>query len=42
MADDGVCVKISDLCNTWNVNTGKCRTCYDGYDLKDGTCYIPD
>ena len=33
------CLQVSDQCNTWNNTTGRCNSCYDGYDLLlDGTC----
>lgn len=40
------CKAINDLCQTWNINTGECTSCYRGYELVNGTCtkiefYVP-
>ena len=36
---DGICVAVSDLCNTWDSTTGLCTSCYGGYTLTaDGVC----
>lgn len=37
---DGVCVAVSDFCNTWDALTGHCLTCYAGFDLKEGSCNL--
>lgn len=29
---------VSNLCNTYDVNTGACLTCYGGYELASGAC----
>lgn len=39
---DGACVKVSDLCNTWNGVTGDCTSCFYGYKLSGGACIIGD
>lgn len=36
---NGKCLQVSDFCNTYDNNTGKCLTCYRGYSLRDGECY---
>jgi len=43
---NGRCKAIDDLCQTWNINTGECTSCYRGYELNNGTCtaiefYVP-
>ena len=43
---NGRCKAINDLCQTWNINTGECTSCYRGYELINGTCkaiefYVP-
>jgi hypothetical protein len=37
---DGKCVDVSDQCKTWDVISGKCLLCYDGYTLDNGVCKI--
>ena len=35
------CVPVNDQCNTWDSSSGRCTTCYNGYDLQlDGTCQL--
>ena len=34
----GVCVGVSDYCNTWDQYEGVCLTCYKGYNLNSGVC----
>ena len=34
----GKCVKVSDLCNTYDNNDGKCLSCYAGFVLDEGEC----
>lgn len=33
-----VCRSVSDLCQTWNINSGECTSCYRGYELVNETC----
>ena len=36
---NGVCVQVSDLCNSYDKVTGACTSCYKGYRLaSDSTC----
>ena len=34
---NGVCLKVSDLCKSYDLS-GKCMSCYKGYDLINGEC----
>lgn len=34
----GNCLKASDQCKTFNINTGACETCYDGFTIKNRDC----
>lgn len=34
----GACLKASDQCRTFNVNTGACETCYDGFSVQNNDC----
>ena len=34
----GICIPVSDECRTYDVASGKCLTCYHGYDLVEGSC----
>lgn len=34
---NGICVKVSDQCRTYDPNTGFCTSCYKGYDLHTDT-----
>jgi len=35
------CAPVNDQCNTFDSSTGRCTTCYNGYDLQlDGTCQL--
>jgi len=36
---NGRCAQVSDFCNTFDRNNGKCLTCYRGYTLQNGDCY---
>lgn len=38
----GYCLPVSDLCKTFNPKFGFCTSCYDGYDLVDGSCQLPE
>jgi hypothetical protein len=39
---DGVCASVSAQCNTFDKATGKCLSCFAGYDVVDGVCvYSP-
>ena len=33
------CVQVNDLCATWD-KLGLCLTCYGGYKLNNGVCFI--
>ena len=37
---ENVCTPISDNCNTWDLATGNCLTCYHGFILVDGRCEL--
>jgi hypothetical protein len=37
---NGSCVDISDQCKTWDVITGDCLSCFDGYTLANGACTL--
>lgn len=32
------CKEVSTLCNTYDLTTGKCMSCYGGYTLNNGAC----
>ncbi len=32
------CQPVDDLCQSWNINTGECTSCYRGYQLINNTC----
>ena len=34
----GYCFKANTLCKTFNLNTGACETCYDGFVVKNKLC----
>ena len=34
------CRAVDNLCQTWNINTGECTSCYRGYELNNGMCKI--
>lgn len=36
----GRCSPISNQCNTYDSNNGQCLSCYQGYTLSNGDCYI--
>lgn len=36
---NGRCTQVSDLCDSYDRNNGRCLTCYRGYTLRDGDCY---
>lgn len=35
---NGICTLVNDHCKTWDRLTGDCLTCFDGYDLNNGSC----
>lgn len=37
---NGYCIAVSDQCNTWDLTTGACTSCYGGYSLTAGACVI--
>ena len=37
---NGVCQSVSEQCNTWDVNTGGCTSCFNGYVLSGSNCVI--
>ncbi len=37
---NGVCNKVSDLCKSWNINTGACVECYSGYAISGSDCAL--
>lgn len=37
---NGKCVEVSNLCDTFDSITGDCQSCYKGYSLRDGKCFI--
>lgn len=39
-SSNGVCVKVDDQCKSWNDYNGQCTSCYDGYELYNGACYV--
>ena len=40
--ENGVCSSVSAQCNSFDKSTGKCLTCFAGYDVVDGACiYSP-
>lgn len=32
---NGICMAVSDLCNTYDQKTGECTSCRDGFVLSD-------
>lgn len=34
------CTPINPLCKTFNISTGNCLSCYPGYYLSNGGCFI--
>ena len=38
--ENGACKAVSDQCKTWNVSTGACLSCYDGWTLSNGACVV--
>ena len=41
---DNICMKVSDLCSTYNANTGECLSCFLGFKLNEekGSCEEDD
>lgn len=37
--NNGICVPVSDQCNTYDLS-GRCVTCYEGYNLVAGRCEL--
>ena len=37
---DGVCVNVSNQCNTWDQVSGACTSCYPGWSLSNGECVV--
>jgi hypothetical protein len=35
---NGLCIAVSSQCSTFDKASGKCLTCYGGYDLQNGQC----
>lgn len=35
---NGYCQQVSDLCQNWDITTGACTSCYNGYILSSGSC----
>jgi hypothetical protein len=35
---EGICTAVNDNCNTWDRLNGGCLTCFNGYDLNNGSC----
>lgn len=40
--EDSICMKVSDLCSTYNSTTGQCLTCFLGFKLNGGACEEDD
>jgi hypothetical protein len=36
--NNGICIKVSEYCSTYDMNNGKCLTCKSGYTLYSGLC----
>lgn len=36
--NNGLCLPVSDQCNTFNPKFGFCLSCYSGYQLNNGDC----
>lgn len=36
----GNCLKANDQCKTFNLNTGACETCYDGFVVRNRDCVL--
>jgi len=34
----GICLKVSDTCKSWNLNTGACNSCYDNFVIAGANC----
>ena len=39
---DRVCVPVSDLCSSWDDESGVCESCYYGYIVEEGACVVHD
>jgi hypothetical protein len=37
--NNGQCLPVNDYCNDYDVYTGACTTCYQGFVLQQGACY---
>ncbi len=37
----GICLKVSDTCKSWNLNTGACNSCYDNFVIAGTNCVPP-
>lgn len=37
--NNGQCLPVNDYCNDYDLNTGACTTCYQGFVLQQGACY---
>lgn len=37
---DKKCMQVNDLCRTWNDESGECLSCYGGYTLDAGNCFV--
>jgi hypothetical protein len=35
---NGICTAVSPQCQTWDIKTGSCTSCYQGYTLMNGVC----
>lgn len=38
LRDDGICAEVDPLCKTYEMDSGMCSMCYEGYDLLEGDC----
>lgn len=36
----GICAVVNPLCNTFDLTSGNCLSCYQGYSLSSGTCVV--
>ena len=39
---EGNCALVSDSCNTFDIFSGDCTSCYGGFVLKDGKCILDE
>ncbi len=42
VGSNGICVQVSDQCQTWSFSNGNCTSCYQGYELSQGACVLSD